>query len=291
MNGFNLVEFVGSQQQMFNERISDEKITFAKESQFAIQALQANSFLHGVAAKNQASLQNAIINIAQIGVSLNPASKHAYLVPRKGSVCLDISYRGLLHIAQSSGSILWGQCKLVYKHDTYLNNGLDKQPTHTYSAFGDRGDIAGAYCTVKTPGGDYLTEEMSIAEIIKIRDRSDGFKSGKSSPWLTDFGEMARKTVVKRAEKYWPKTDRLDHAIHYLNTDAGEGLQQEPERDISPCNSDQLNQILAQLNRIGRTESQLLDKLIPSLTGRHLSSLDELTSDEAIKVISDLERR
>lgn len=291
MNGFNLVEFVGSQQQMFNERISDEKITFAKESQFAIQALQANSFLHGVAAKNQASLQNAIVNIAQIGISLNPANKHAYLVPRKGAVCLDISYRGLLHIAQSSGSILWGQCKLVYKNDTYLNNGLDKQPTHTYSAFGDRGDIVGAYCTVKTPGGDYLTEEMSIAEIIKIRDRSDGFKSGKSSPWLTDFGEMARKTVVKRAEKYWPKTDRLDHAIHYLNTDAGEGLQQEPERDISPCNTDQLNQISAQLNRIGRTESQLLEKLIPSLTGRNLNSLDELTSDEAIKVISDLERR
>ena len=166
-----------------------------------------------------------------------------------------------------------------------------EQPTHTYSAFGDRGDIVGAYCTVKTSGGDYLTEEMSIAEIIKIRDRSDGFKSGKNSPWLTDFGEMARKTVVKRAEKYWPKTDRLDHAIHYLNTDAGEGLQQEPERDISPCNTDQLNQISAQLNRIGRTESQLLEKLIPSLTGRNLNSLDELTSDEAIKVISDLERR
>src|SRR5690606_9527135 len=32
------------------------------------------------------------------------------------------------------------------------------------------------------------------------------------------------KTVVKRAYKYWPKTERLDQAIHHLNTDSGEGL-------------------------------------------------------------------
>jgi recombination protein RecT len=35
---------------------------------------------------------------------------------------------------------------------------------------------------------------------------------------------MAKKTVVKRAYKYWPKSDRLDQAIHHLNTDGGEGL-------------------------------------------------------------------
>jgi recombination protein RecT len=37
--------------------------------------------------------------VAAIGITLNPASKLAYLVPRDGMVCLDISYMGLLHRA------------------------------------------------------------------------------------------------------------------------------------------------------------------------------------------------
>ncbi|TNP50108.1 recombinase RecT, partial [Escherichia coli] len=89
--------------------------------------------------------QNAIINVAAIGITLNPASKLAYLVPRDGMVCLDISYMGLLHLAQSTGSIKWGQCKLVYSNDTYESNGLDSAPTHKYNAFGERGSIVGGY--------------------------------------------------------------------------------------------------------------------------------------------------
>ncbi|MGP0745242.1 recombinase RecT, partial [Escherichia coli] len=88
------------------------------------------------------------INVAAIGITLNPASKLAYLVPRDGMVCLDISYMGLLHIAMESGVISWGQAKLVHANDTYESNGLDKAPTHKYNAFGDRGDIVGVYCTV-----------------------------------------------------------------------------------------------------------------------------------------------
>ncbi len=40
---------------------------------------------------------------------------------------------------------------------------------------------------------------------------------------------MARKTVVKRASKYWPTVDRLNNAIHLLNTDNNEGLEDERE--------------------------------------------------------------
>ncbi|MCY1536136.1 RecT family protein [compost metagenome] len=67
---------------------------------------------------------------------------------------------------------------------------------------------------------------MSRDDIDGIMNRSQSVKSGKSSPWKTDYGEMAKKTVVKRAYKYWPKTDRLDRAIHHLNTESGEGLAQ-----------------------------------------------------------------
>lgn len=217
----NATELVLCQEQFFNSVLTTDAIKWQKESQFAIQAMQKNDFLAKTAMQNQASLQNAIINVASIGISLNPANKHAYLVPRDGFVCLDLSYMGLLHLAMQSGSIIWGQAKIVYANDEYVNEGLDKPPTHKYKSFGDRGEPVGVYCTVKTPGGDYLTEEMDKSQVYDIRARSKAFTSGKKCPWNTDELEMWRKTVVKRASKYWPSCERLNVAIDALNQHEG----------------------------------------------------------------------
>ncbi|MEB2744548.1 RecT family recombinase [Citrobacter portucalensis] len=217
-----IVEFVKQQEPLFVGAVTDQSVTWAKESQFAIQYFQRNDYLAKTALSNPTSAQNAIINVAAIGITLNPASKLAYLVPRDGMVCLDISYMGLLHLAQSTGSIKWGQCKLVYSNDTYESNGLDTAPTHKYNAFGDRGDVVGGYCTVKTADGDYLTEEMSLAEI----KATEATSKAKNGPWKNFWEEMARKTIVKRASKYWPRAERLDNAIHVINED--EGVFQEP---------------------------------------------------------------
>jgi recombination protein RecT len=217
-----IVSFVKQQEPLFMGALSADVVTWQKESQFAIQYFQKNDYLAKTALANPTSAQNAIINVAAIGISLNPASKLAYLVPRDGMVCLDISYMGLLHIAMESGVILWGQAKLVHANDTYESNGLDKAPTHKYNAFGERGDVVGVYCTVKTPAGDYLTEEMSLAEIKTVEATS----KAKNGPWKNFWSEMARKTVVKRASKYWPKAQRLDSAIHILNEE--EGVWSEP---------------------------------------------------------------
>ncbi len=169
---FDVVGFVSDQVELFRGALSDQSITWEKEKQFAIQAFQRSEYLEKVARANPSSAQNAIINVAAIGITLNPASKLAYLVPRDGQVCLDVSYMGLLHLAQVSGAIQWGQCKLVRSGDTYESNGLDRAPTHKYNAFGDRGDVVGGYCTVKTQQGDYLTEEMTIAEIKEVESSS-----------------------------------------------------------------------------------------------------------------------
>lgn len=217
-----IVEFVKQQEPLFVGAVTDQSVTWAKESQFAMQLFQKSDFLTKTAMSNPVSAQNAIINVAAIGITLNPASKLAYLVPRDGMVCLDISYMGLLHLAQTTGSIKWGQCKLVYSNDTYESNGLDTAPTHKYNAFGDRGAVVGGYCTVKTPDGDYLTEEMSLAEI----KATEATSKAKNGPWKNFWEEMARKTIVKRASKYWPRADRLDNAIHVINED--EGIYQEP---------------------------------------------------------------
>lgn len=215
----------------FASVLTDPELNFEREAGFAIQTFQSNDFAAKIAMNNRQSVVNAVTNIAAIGISLNPAKRQAYLVPRDGRICLDISYMGLMDLAMSTGSILWAQAELVYAQDQFALNGFDKPPTHTYNPFAkDRGEIVGVYVVVKTAGGDYLTTCMSKYDIDGIMKRSQSFKSGKSSPWTTDYGEMAKKTVVKRAYKYWPKTDRLDKAIHHLNTDSGEGLAQQAQQ-------------------------------------------------------------
>jgi recombination protein RecT len=273
----NIIEFVNNQVGLFQESLTDDSIKWQKESQFAIQYFQKNDYLAKIAMSNPISAQNAIINVAAIGITLNPASKLAYLVPRDGGVHLDISYMGLLHLAMSTGSIMWGQCKLVCENDLYESNGLDSAPTHKYNPFGERGGFIGAYCTVKTADGDYLTEEMSIAEIDAIKMRSSGWKSGKNTPWKTDYSEMVRKTVVKRASKYWPKVERLDNAINHLNTDGGEGFTQEKQVNELVINSDQLAQAVlvavnddGSLNELGARALQAFSK----------ASLEQLTEKQ-----------
>lgn len=209
----------------FNSMLVDRSLNFEREAGFAIQILTANDYVSKLATSDRQSVVNAVTNIAAIGISLNPAKKQAYLVPRKGKICLDISYMGLIDLAIQSGSIMWAQAGLVHSNDAFTLNGFDRPPTHSFSPFSkDRGDIVGAYVVVKTHSGDYLTECMSREDIDSIKNRSESVKAGKQSPWDTDYGEMAKKTVVKRAYKYWPKSDRLDQAIHHLNTDGGEGL-------------------------------------------------------------------
>lgn len=290
---FDIIEFVKQQEPLFHGALTastEQTVVWAKESQFAMQAFQKNDYLTKTAIANPASAQNAIINVAAIGITLNPASKEAYLVPRDGMVCLDISYMGLLHLAQSTGAIKWGQCKLVHENDVYESNGLDKAPTHKYNAFGERGLVVGGYCTVKTADGDYLTEEMSLAEIKKTEATS----KAKNGPWKTFWEEMARKTIVKRASKYWPKSDRLDAAIDYVNTEGGEGLDagksNNSVRDVTPITSqqvDRINDILIQVD----TTFDSLKKACRTLTGREISNQSELTEEEAGKLISSLERR
>lgn len=210
----------------FSRVLADRSISFEREAGFAVQILQNNDYALGVAMKDKPSLLAAVKNIAAIGISLNPARKQAYLVPRGGKICLDISYIGLIDIAISSGSILWAQAELVRENDAFSLNGFDKPPTHNFNPFGkDRGEIVGTYVVAKLHNGDYLTTTMSIDDVHSIRNRSESFKKG-NGPWKTDEGEMIKKTVIKRAYKLWPKTERMDEAMRQLNDVNGEGLAQ-----------------------------------------------------------------
>ena len=216
--------FTGELQRAENKftGISEEQKTglvYQSESQYAMQAIKNNGKLLQCAPD---SFYDAIINVASVGLSLNPATKLAYLVPRDGRVCLDISYRGLVNIATSGDSIKWAKAELVYENDRYEDRGFNNLPVHECDPFSkNRGEIIGGYCAAQLSDGTYLVDRMSIAEINKVRACS----KAQNGPWKTWPEEMMKKTLIKRASKSWPLVMRLAVANSIL--DQHEGLRDE----------------------------------------------------------------
>jgi len=220
------------------KKVAPPAISYEAERGFAMQLLTNNSYLMKAAQENQASLAQAITNVAAIGLSLNPAEKQAYLIPRnvkegnlwKTKVFLEPSYTGLIKLATDSGSIEWAQADCVYANDEFIDNGVGEKPTHKYNAFSkDRGDFVGVYCVAKTHTGDYLTNIMDANAISSVMERSESVKkyrqnnnSGHGGPWISDFKEMAKKTVIRNAFKTWPRTnERAAAAVNISNENEG----------------------------------------------------------------------
>lgn len=209
-------------------------LNFHQECLFARQQLVKSDSTLKTATNNPMSLRSAILNVPAIGLSLNPALAHCYLVPRAGAICLDISYRGLVKLATDSGAIQFAKAVLVYEGDTFEWRGPVEQPLHTADVFdANRIDAAdplkklrGGYCLAKLADGTFMVDVMSAAEILEVRDSS----KAKDGPWKGRWsGEMAKKTLVKRASKSWPQSggrERLDRAVEILNEH--EGLEDAP---------------------------------------------------------------
>lgn len=192
-------------------------MVWAKESGFAMQVIEKSTALQACPLD---SIRKAIINVASIGLSLNPAEKLAYIIPRKGVACLDISYRGLVKIATDSGSIIWAKAMIVRETDDFKFKGVDEKPQHTFNAFStekDRGKIVGGYSIAKLHNGDYLVDTMTIAEIDEIKNTS----SAKNGPWKNWPEEMMKKTLLRRGSKSWPITDRFMAAEAAINEHQG----------------------------------------------------------------------
>lgn len=208
------------------QQVAESTVNYERESVFAMQALMKTDFSMQTANKNPMSVHLAMVNVASTGLTLNPAYGYAYLVPRDGAIYLDISYKGLLKIATDTGAIRWGRAELVYDGDEFIYNGPAKEPEHRSHPFKRKDDdqVIGVYCIAKTSDGDILTEVMDINELEKIRGKSMAYAKKKSGPWLEWFGEMARKAVIKRAQKTWPHTERAEKLMEAIEVaNAGEG--------------------------------------------------------------------
>lgn len=209
-----------------------------KEISFAVQAIRRSAQLQKCDAS---SVMEAVVNIANTGLSLNPTMKLAYLVPRwnaalrMNEACLEPDYRGLVKVLTDTGSVSQVNTQLVYKEDFFELDATNWQKpiVHKPKAFGDRGELVGVYSIALLPSGMVQYETMTVVEINEIRGRSESwkaFEAGKvsQSPWHSDYGEMCRKTVIRRLVKYLPKSEAYERVAKVIALD---------EADFKPSES------------------------------------------------------
>lgn len=275
-----------------------------RETSFAIQAVNSNAYL---ATATPQSVFKCIWNVAITGLSLNPVLKLAYITPRKVNGVLEAllmpSYQGMTKLITDTGSVKAVIAFVVYKNDVFeVEYGMDTKIIHK-PKFGhhENSDVTHAYAIATLADGSKQFEVMSIEEIHAIRERSDGyraFKTGKanSAIWETDFGEMAKKTVIKRLCKYLPKSvinekwERVMNAVDIDNNDYSATEQQisyiESLVSSSTYDDRQRQYILSQIENgvtKGDAEKLIEDLQLNQLPYRDLSQLSAGDSKAAVK--------
>ena len=154
------------------------------------------------------SVLACLMDCSQFG--LEPDGRNAHLIPYGNQCTLLIDYKGLVALARRSGEISDIHADIVREADKFeYSFGTEGKLIHR-PALENRGKVIAAYSFVKLKDNSVSYEVMSIDEINAIKERS---KAKTSGPWITDYNEMAKKTVFRRHSKWLPLSSEFQEAI------------------------------------------------------------------------------
>lgn len=98
--------------------------------------------------------------------------------------------------------------QLVCKNDFFqVELGDEQKIVHRPPPLGaDRGDYVGVYAIARAVNGAKYREIMEVSQVEQVRQASQTPDNG---PWVDWWGEMARKTVLRRLSKRLPLSEEL----------------------------------------------------------------------------------
>lgn len=179
-----------------------------------------------------ASINGVLINIASTGLSLNPVLKLAYVIPSNTKVktpgqadrwemraTVEPSYMGLMKLATDSGAVRNFEVHEVYQGDEFEFDLVAKKPAvhKPYWTVGHaRGKLVGVYGFAVLADGSMIPEHMGADELAKIQGKSRNASGSVYADWQ---GEMARKSLVKRLQKYIPRTEQARGFLEAVELD------------------------------------------------------------------------
>ena len=229
-----------------------------------------------------ASILKALLDAAELGLVPSGLIGQAYLVPYRNKrtgrkeAQLIPGYRGLCDLARRSGEVRAIEARTVranddftiilgtdgvVRHIPYINRSRETievenpdRPGELLSIEKDGGPYIGAYMIATLAGDVKQIEWMPWAEIEAVRRRS---RASDDGPWVTDPGEMGKKTVTRRGVKYLPiaidsplnralaledeAEANATPAVKIVSSEARRGLEaalgiavEEPEAETSP---------------------------------------------------------
>lgn len=184
------------------------------------------------------SMLDAMVKCAELGLMPSTLGT-AYLIPyenrRAGTIeCqLIIGYRGLVELARRSGQISTIQAGVVREGDLFdFSYGVETTFKHVPKG-NFKAKITHVWALAKFNGGGHQLEVMTVEEVEAIRSRS---RAGQNGPWVTDYGEMCKKTALRRLCKMLPLTPEVEAGL--AQVEKGEFNLDLPASDAQPQHQD-----------------------------------------------------
>lgn len=232
---------------------------FGSEDRFVKEATMLLQIIHDkpeLQAATRQSVVAAMLRIATTSLTINPMMKECYVVTRRTKVRqpngseawetrlgIEPSYIGLMRLATDTGAVKDFEAQVVWQGDVFEYDLVDKKPTkHVpyWIAGNPRGDLRGVYGFARLADGTIKPEHMGADEIALIMSKSEAVKAQRAKlakgeaagatvydEWL---GEMARKALVKRLQKWVPRTPNTERLMAAIEAD-NEGYDLADGRD------------------------------------------------------------
>lgn len=207
------------------------------------------------------SILRSMMQSAELGLEVCSGTNEAYLVSyyNKNTKTKEAQfipgYQGLVKLAIESGKVRNIEARVVYENDTFdYELGMSPKIIHK-PTLKSRGEVVAFYAIAHLTDGSVQFDLMTKEEVDAIRARS---KASTFGPWVTDYNEMAKKTVVRRLYKMLPKSKAMADALEVqAKAEAGDFMEGDV---IRPGDSETQGDPLKVINGDGQSVYEWTDE-------------------------------
>lgn len=261
-------------------------ISVEKFTRVAMSAIQNNPDLQNA---DRRSLFGAVVRLAQDG--LLPDGREAAIVLFGKQAQAMPMIAGILKKVRQSGEIAYISAHVVYANDKFKwTLGFDENVEHEPAPLDQEpGEPIAAYAVAVLKDGSRLLEVMRKSDIEKVRNVSRAKGAG---PWVQWWGEMARKTVMRRLSKRLPMSTDLDDAFERdatmqhedAPTAAGEVIDMTAQQSASRLD------VIEQ--QITSQTGEIIDEGKPADQTGEVASLESAKAEiDAAEIVADVNSR